>query len=85
MGRLGCVRRDVRRIPHLLAAVLPIVVCVTIADCDDYDPSAAWRDAHFVILRRHLRYKHGTLGGRWLTILADRIDPALSRAHRLVA
>ncbi len=57
-----------------------LVVCVTIADCDDYDPSAAWGDAHFGVLRRHLLYEHGTLGGRRLTILVNRINPALFSA-----
>jgi len=29
--------RDVRRIAHPLAKILPLVVCDTMADCDDYD------------------------------------------------
>jgi hypothetical protein len=34
--------RDVRRISHPLAEILLLVVCGTIADCDDYDHVAAW-------------------------------------------
>jgi DDE_Tnp_1-associated len=34
--------RDVRRISHPLAEVLLLVVCATMADCDDYDHIAAW-------------------------------------------
>ena len=34
--------RDVRRIAHPSAEVLLLVVCGTIADCDDYDHFAAW-------------------------------------------
>jgi len=72
--------RDVRRIAHPLAEILLLVVCGTIADCDDYDHIAAWGDAHLDFLRRHLPYEHGIPGGRWLTILMNRINPALFSA-----
>lgn len=72
--------RDVRRIAHPLAEVLLLVVCGTLADCDDYDHIAAWGDAHLDFLRRHLPYEHGIPGGRWLTILMNRINPALFSA-----
>ena len=69
--------RDVRRITHPLAEILLLVVCGTIADCDDYDHIAAWGEAHLAFLRRHLPYADGVPGGRWLTILMNRINPAL--------
>ena len=72
--------RDVRRITHPLAEVLLLVVCGTIADCDDYDHIAAWGEAHLDFLRRHLPYRDGVPGGRWLTILMNRINPALFSA-----
>lgn len=72
--------RDVRRILHPLAEVLLLVVCGTIADCDDYDDIAAWGEAHLDFLRRHCRYIHGVPGGRWLTILMNRISPELFQA-----
>ena len=72
--------RDVRRITHPLAEVLLLVVCGTIADCDDYDHIAAWGEAHVDFLRRHLPYRDGVPGGRWLTILMNRINPALFSA-----
>ncbi len=72
--------RDVRRIGHPLAEILWLVVCGTIADCDDYDHIAAWGEAHLDFLRRHLPYQHGVPGGRWLTILMNRINPALFSA-----
>ena len=72
--------RDVRRIAHPLAEVLLLVVCGTMADCDDYDAIAAWGCAHLGFLRRHLPYEHGIPGGRWLTILMNRINPALFSA-----
>lgn len=69
--------RDVRRILHPLAEVWFLVVCGTIADCDDYDDIAAWGEAHLDFLRRHRPFTHGVPGGRWLTILMNRISPAL--------
>jgi predicted transposase YbfD/YdcC len=72
--------RDVRRITHPLAEILLLVVCATIADCDDYDHIAAWGEAHLEFLRRHLPYRDGVPGGRWLTILMNRINPALFSA-----
>ncbi len=72
--------RDVRRIAHPLAEILLLVVCGTMADCDDYDHIAAWGEAHLDFLRRHLPYDHGAPGGRWLAILMNRINPALFSA-----
>lgn len=72
--------RDVRRITHPLAEILLLVVCGTIADCDDYDHIAAWGEVHLDFLRRHLPYASGVPGGRWLTILMNRINPALFSA-----
>jgi hypothetical protein len=56
------------------------VVCATIADCNDYDHIAAWGEMHLDFLRRHASFKHGVPGGRWLTILMNRINPALFSA-----
>lgn len=72
--------RDVRRILHPLSEILLLVVCGTIADCDDYDHIAAWGEAHLGFLRQHLPYEHGVPGGRWLTILMNRINPGLFSA-----
>lgn len=72
--------RDVRRISHPLAGILLLVVCGTIADCADYDPIATWGEAHLDVLRQHLPYENGVPGGRWLTILMNRINPALFSA-----
>jgi predicted transposase YbfD/YdcC len=72
--------RDVRRITHRLDEILLLVVCGTIADCDDYEDIAAWGAAHLGFLRRHLPYEHGVPGERWLTILMNRINPTLFAA-----
>ncbi len=60
--------------------VLLLVVCCTICDCDDYDLMAACGERHLDFLRRHLPYDHGVPGGRWLTLLMNRIDPRLFSA-----
>ena len=49
----------------------------TIADCDDYDDIADWSEVHLDFLRRNLPFTHGVPGGRWLTILMNRVSPAL--------
>jgi len=72
--------RDPRRVAHPLSEVLLLVVCGTIADCDDYEAIAAWGSAHLGFLRRYLPYHHGVPGGRWLTLLMNRINPALFSA-----
>lgn len=72
--------RDPRRVAHPLAEVLLVVVCGTIADCDDFEAIAAWGAAHMGFLRGYLPYHHGVPGGRWLTLLMNRINPALLSA-----
>ena len=72
--------REPWRVAHPLREVLLLVVCATIADCDDYDAIADWGAAHLDFLRQHLPYTHGIPGGRWLTILMNRINPALFSA-----
>ncbi|WP_442581241.1 ISAs1 family transposase [Mesorhizobium sp. ASY16-5R] len=69
--------REPWRVAHPLPEVLFLVVCGTICDCEDYDLIADWGAAHLDFLRRYLPYHHGVPGGRWLTILMNRIDPAL--------
>jgi len=72
--------REPWRVAHPLPEVLLLVVCGTIADCDDYDGIAEWGEAHLSFLRRFLPYHHGVPGARWLTILMNRINPALFAA-----
>ena len=69
--------REPWRVAHPLTEVLLLVVCGTIADCDDYEGIAEWGQAHLEFLRRFLPYHHGVPGERWLTILMNRIDPTL--------
>ncbi len=72
--------RESWRVALPLCEVLLLVVCGTMADCDDYESIAAWGDAHLVFLRRYLPYHNGVASGRWLTLLMNRINPALFSA-----
>jgi len=72
--------REPWKVAHPLAEVLLLVVCGTVADCDDYDHIAAWGEAHLPFLRGLQPYHHGVPGGRWLTLLMNRIDPGLFSA-----
>lgn len=72
--------REPWRVAHPLTEVLLLVVCGTICDCDGYDPIAAWGERHLDFLRRYLPFIHGVPGGRWLTLLMNRIDPGLFSA-----
>ena len=72
--------REPWRVAHPLPEVLLLVVCATIASCDDFDDIAAWGEAHLGFLRRFLPFHHGVPSGRWLNILMNRIDPALFSA-----
>ena len=69
--------REQWRVAHPLPEVLLLVVCGTIADCDDYEGIAEWGEAHLAFLRRFLPYHHGVPGARWLNMLMNRIDPGL--------
>lgn len=68
------------KVRHPLPEILLLVVCGTICDCDDYEGIAAWGEAHLSFLREHLPFDHGVPGDRWLTILMNRIPPALFAA-----
>ncbi len=72
--------REPHRVAFPMAELLLLAVCGTIADCDDYDAIAVWGDTHLDFLRRFLPYHHGVPSGRWLTIMMNRIDPALFSA-----
>jgi len=72
--------RESWRVAHPLPEVLLLVVCGTMADCDDFEGIALWGKTHLTFLRRYLPYHHGVPGGRWLNLLMNRIDPALFSA-----
>jgi predicted transposase YbfD/YdcC len=72
--------RQTWRVAHPLPEVLLLVVCGTMADCDDFDGIALWGKKHLTFLRRYLPFHYGVPGGRWLNLLMNRIDPALFSA-----
>jgi hypothetical protein len=50
--------REAWRVAHPLAEVLLLVVCATMADCDDYEAIAAWGMSHLGFLRRYRPFHH---------------------------
>lgn len=72
--------REKWRVAHPLPEVLLLVVCGTIASCDDYDDIVEWGEAHLGFLRRFLPYHHGLPCADWLRTLMNRIDHALFSA-----
>lgn len=72
--------REPHRVAYPLQEILLLVVCGTIADCDDYDHIADWGEDHLPFLRRFLPFHHGVPCGRWLTMMMNRINPALFSA-----
>ena len=72
--------REAHRVAYPLAELLLLAVCGTIADCDDYDAIADWGEDHLEFLRRFLPFHHGVPTGRWLTIMMNRVNPALFSA-----
>src|SRR6516162_3632497 len=76
--------REAWRVAHPLPEVLLLVVCGTIADCDDYETIAAWGKQRLEFLRRFLPYHHGVPGARWLAAdEPDRSGPVLGLLQRL--
>ena len=72
--------RQQHRVAYPLAEMMLLAVCGTIVDCDDYDAIALWGHEHLAYLRGFLPFYHGVPGGRWLTIMMNRINPALFSA-----
>ena len=60
--------REAWRIAHPLPEVLLLIVCASIASCNDFDDIAAWGENHLPFLSRFLPYHHGIPGARWLNI-----------------
>ena len=72
--------REPWRVVYPLPEVLLLVVCATIAGCDDYDEIADWGEAHLSFLRGLSEFYHGVPCEDWLRSLMNRIDPALFSA-----
>lgn len=72
--------REPHRVAHPLGESLLLAICGTIVGCDDYDAIADWGEDHLEFLRTILPFHYGVPGGRWLTIMMNRINPALFAA-----
>ncbi|HEX9858783.1 MAG TPA: ISAs1 family transposase [Paracoccaceae bacterium] len=68
------------KIMYSLPEVLLLVVCATIASCDDYDEIVAWGEAHLSFLQRFLPYHWGIPCEDWLRVVMNRLDPDLFSA-----
>src|SRR3954453_13314345 len=67
--------REQWRVAYPLPEGLLLVVCGTIASCDDDDDIVDWGEAHLAFLRRFLPYFHGIPCADWLRTLMNRVDP----------
>jgi len=72
--------REQWRVAYPLPEVLLLVVCGTIASCDDYDDIVEWGETHLPFLRRFRPYYHGIPCADWLRTLMNRVDPELFQA-----
>ncbi|HZF34336.1 MAG TPA: ISAs1 family transposase [Candidatus Angelobacter sp.] len=68
------------KVMYPLPEVLLLVVCATMAGCDDYDEIAAWGEARLAFLRRFRPYHWGVPCEDWLRVVMNRIDPDLFAA-----
>jgi DDE_Tnp_1-associated len=69
--------REPWRIMYPLKEVLLLIVCATIAGCDDFDEIYAWGVHHLDFLRQFSEFHHGIPCERWLRMLVNRVDPIL--------
>lgn len=68
------------KVMYPLREVILLVVCGTVADCDDYDDIADWGAAHLDFLRSLSEFHYGIPCEDWLRVIMNRIDPALFSA-----
>jgi len=69
--------RQACKVMYPLQEVLLLVVCGTIAACDDYDDIALWGKRHLDFLRQLLPFHFGIPCADWLRVVINRIDPEL--------
>jgi predicted transposase YbfD/YdcC len=69
--------REPWRVMYPLKEVLLLVVCATIASCDDFEDICAWGRQHLDFLRTFSEFHYGIPCERWLRKLVNRVDPIL--------
>src|SRR5216684_1416833 len=72
--------RQAWKVAYPLSEVLFLVVCGTIANCDDYDDIVDWGKAHLSFLRGFAEFHYGIPCADWLRAVMNRIDPGLFQA-----
>ena len=72
--------RQAWKVAYPLCEVLFLVVCGTIANCDDYEDIVDWGNAHLSFLRRFSEFHHGIPCADWLRTVMNRVDPDLFMA-----
>ncbi len=72
--------RQAWKVAYPLSEVLFLVVCGTIANCDDYDDIVDWGNAHLSFLRGFAEFHYGIPCTDWLRTVMNRIDPDLFMA-----
>jgi predicted transposase YbfD/YdcC len=68
------------KVMYPLGEVLLLVVCGTMAACDDYDDIVLWGSKHLDFLRRLQPYYFGIPCADWLRVVMNRIEPELFAA-----
>jgi predicted transposase YbfD/YdcC len=69
--------REPWRVMYPLKEVLLLIVCATIASCDDFEDICAWGRQHLDFLRTFSEFHYGIPCERWLRKLVNRVDPIL--------
>jgi predicted transposase YbfD/YdcC len=67
--------REPCKVMYRLGEVLLLVVCGTMAACDDYDDIVLWGNNHLDFLRRLQPYDFGIPCADWLRVVMNRIGP----------
>jgi predicted transposase YbfD/YdcC len=65
------------KVMYRLSEVLLLVVCGTVAACDDYDDIVLWGERHLGFLKTLQEYHHGIPCADWLRVVMNRIGPEL--------
>jgi hypothetical protein len=68
--------RQAWKVAYPLCKVLFLVVCGTIANCDDYEGIVDWGNAHLSFLRGFAEFHYGIPCADWLRrLMKDRSGP----------
>src|SRR5258707_9178574 len=77
--------REPWRVMYPLKEVMLLIVCATIAGCDDFEDICAWGRQRLDFLRTFSEFHHGIPCERLLCKLVNRIDPIAELGCGVVA